>query len=54
MMTECLFLFRQWQAREAAWWQFWRPQSGTLGGMIMGVLLGGVFVLCRVCVGGYP
>lgn len=22
------------------WWQFWNPQSGILGGLIFGVILG--------------
>ena len=28
-----------WSLRPAAWWQFWYPQSGVIGGGIMGWLL---------------
>lgn len=32
-----------WSLHPAAWWQFWYPQSGPIGGFIMGWLL-----LCTV------
>jgi hypothetical protein len=29
---------RNWIRRDAAWWQFWRPQSGFVGGAIAGLI----------------
>jgi hypothetical protein len=31
--------FQAWIHRPAQWWQFWRPQSASPGGMIMALLL---------------
>jgi hypothetical protein len=41
-------LFRAWLSHEAAWWQFWWPQSGTAGGFLMGCVLGGVLAFLGV------
>jgi hypothetical protein len=41
-----------WALRPAAWWQFWRPQSGWRGGLILnvvGLLLTTAFIW-RTCV----
>jgi hypothetical protein len=28
-----------WWLRDAEWWQFWMPQSGLIGGCIVGLLM---------------
>ena len=30
----------EWMVRDAEWWQFWRPDSGIVGGVIFGVIIG--------------
>lgn len=30
------------------WWKFWNPQSGAIGGMITGLIIGGLWVLVLV------
>lgn len=34
----------RWAFKDAKWWQFWRPQSGLVGGLIMGVVM--IVALC--------
>lgn len=31
----------RWPFRPARWWQFWRPRSGLIGGMIFSLVLSG-------------
>lgn len=31
--------FRDWYYHPAAWWQFWYPQSGLIGGLIIAILV---------------
>lgn len=35
----------EWKYRPAKWYQFWRPQSGTTGGLIFGSLIMIVLIL---------
>jgi hypothetical protein len=45
-MSHCIGrLVRAWFFREAAFWQFWRPQSGLPGGVICGVVFCGVVIM---------
>ena len=37
----------EWKYKEAKWWQFWLPQSGPVGGMLLGVSF--VAILDLVC-----
>ena len=32
--------FNGWAFREAKWYEFWYPQSGYIGGVIMGAAIG--------------
>jgi hypothetical protein len=34
-----------WHYREAEWYQFWLPQSGFSGGLILGAILGVVLLI---------
>ena len=31
--------FKQWYFKPAKWWEFWLPQSGIEGGVILGAVL---------------
>jgi glycerol uptake facilitator-like aquaporin len=39
MSAPTLDTAKRWLHKDAEWWQFWLPQSGPVGGMIMGVIL---------------
>jgi hypothetical protein len=32
-------ILKRWVKTEAEWWQFWMPQSGGRGGIIMGIVI---------------
>ena len=34
---------KQWVDADAEYWQFWMPQSGATGGLIMGLVLCSIF-----------
>jgi len=38
-------IYSAWVFRDARWWQFWRPQSGLPGGLILGT---GIYLVLRV------
>lgn len=38
-------MLRYWLGHDAAWWQFWFPGSGLIGGMIAGAI---VFTICLI------
>lgn len=37
-------LFTKWIYKPAKWYQFWLPQSGDFGGIIIGTIVGFIFV----------
>jgi len=39
-------ILRNWYFRNAQWYHFWRPQSSTVGGIILGVTIG--IIICLV------
>ena len=39
---------RRWMRKEASWYEFWMPQSGVLGGFVLGSTLGYVLVISLV------
>jgi hypothetical protein len=44
------WLFR-WLCRDVPWWRFWDPRSGGRGGIMMGVIVGLVALICLLCSG---
>lgn len=40
----------RWSMRDAEWWQFWRPQSGLIGGVIVALLIELIVIGVYICV----
>ncbi len=41
-------LIKKWFMTDAKWYEFWMPQSGFVGGLIMGAVVG-ISILIYLC-----
>jgi hypothetical protein len=41
-------MIRKWIYTDAEWYEFWMPQSGPVGGLILSAILWGIFVAVLV------